>query len=118
MTTRVVRTPTTIGDAEVLDDGVIMMLIGAANRDPAVFTDPSTFDIHRDARAHLSFAAGAHFCLGAPLARLEAGTALRAFATRFQAPHLDESTLTYRPHVNLRGPHHLRVTFDSVTPNP
>lgn len=111
LTTRVVRRPTTIGAAEILPDGVVLLLLAAANRDPAVFADPDRFDITRDAHQHLSFAAGPHFCLGAGLARLEAAIALSAFADRLADPVLDEAALRYRPHVNLRGPEALVVTF-------
>jgi cytochrome P450 len=115
LTSRVVRVPTALSDdVEVPADGMLLLLLAAANRDPAAFADPGRFDIHRDARHHLSLAAGAHFCLGAPLARLEGATVLRAFATRVRSPELDEATLTYRPHVNLRGPDHLRVTFAGI----
>ena len=112
LTTRVVTQDTTIGDITVPEGGVLLMLLAAANRDPAVFADPNRFDITRDARKHLSFAAGAHFCLGAPLAKLEASVALTAFAQRLGNPVLDEESLRYRAHVNLRGPEQLIVRFD------
>jgi cytochrome P450 len=108
---RVVRRPTPFGDVLVPTDGVVLLLLGAANRDPAVFADPDRFDITRDARQHLSFAAGQHYCLGAPLARLEAATALGAFAGRIHDPELDSESLCYRPHVNLRGPERMIVGF-------
>jgi len=61
----------------------LMCLIGSANRDPGHFTDPDRFDITRpDAGEHLSFSGGAHYCLGAPLARLEGEIALRVLAER------------------------------------
>jgi cytochrome P450 len=111
LTTRMAEAPLAVGDVEVPPDGIVLMLLAAANRDPAVFTDPDRFDITRDARAHLSFAAGAHFCLGAGLARLEASVALSEFAARLTDPVLDEDALAYRPHVNLRGPSALFVDF-------
>jgi cytochrome P450 len=71
----------------------VLVLLGGANRDPAVFTDPATFDVTRaNAGEHLAFSAGIHFCLGASLARLEATTGLRALYDRF--PGL---TVTGRP---------------------
>ena len=112
LTTRVITQPTTIGSVSVPEGGVLLMLLAAANRDPAVFTDPDRFDITRDARKHLSFAAGAHFCLGAPLARLEASVALTAFAQRLADPVLDEESLRYRAHINLRGPEQMVVRFN------
>ncbi|HEX3787967.1 MAG TPA: cytochrome P450 [Pseudonocardiaceae bacterium] len=115
LTSRVTRKPITVGEIEVPADGVLLILIGAANRDPATFADPERFDLHRDARAHLSFAAGAHYCLGAGLARLEAGIALSAFASRIVDPELDTDALRYRPHVNLRGPEHMPVRFSRVS---
>jgi hypothetical protein len=111
LTSRVVREPTTFGDVTAPADGVVFLLIGAANRDPAAFDEPDRFDITRDARQHLAFAAGAHFCLGAPLARLEGAIALDAFARRIEEPQLEPASLRYRPHVNLRGPERMVVGF-------
>jgi cytochrome P450 len=114
LTNRMVRRPMTFGDVDVPTDGMLMVLLGAANRDPAVFAEPDRFDITRDARQHLSFAAGAHFCLGAPLARLEATIALSAFVSRVTDPELDPDSLRYRPHVNLRGPERMVVGFSGA----
>jgi cytochrome P450 len=74
------------------------------------------FDITRGAREHLAFAAGPHFCLGAPLARLEASIALRAIADRVASLALDESSLIYKPNFNLRGPERMVVRFDEIRP--
>ncbi|MBB4673930.1 cytochrome P450 [Crossiella cryophila] len=64
-------------------DSPVLALIGGANHDPAIFSDPETFDITRpNASDHLTFAAGRYFCIGAPLARLEGELALRALAER------------------------------------
>ncbi|MGQ0838310.1 cytochrome P450 [Actinokineospora sp.] len=114
MVTRVARREMEIDGVPVPINGVIMLLLAAANRDPAVFADPDRFDLRRTANHHLAFAAGPHFCIGASLAKLEASIALSEFARRVEAPELDEALLTYRPHVNLRGPERLFVRYDHI----
>jgi cytochrome P450 len=61
----------------------ILLLMGAANRDPAKFDDPERFVPTRDPNPHLSFSHGIHFCLGAPLARMEAEIAFNEMLRRF-----------------------------------
>jgi hypothetical protein len=63
---------------------MVALLLGGANRDPQLFSDPTKFDIARpNAREHLAFASGIHACLGAALARIEGATALRALFETF-----------------------------------
>ena len=96
-------------------DGVILLLLlSAANRDPAVFDDPDTFDITRRTGEHLAFSAGPQFCLGTPLARLEGTIALRAIATRVVRPQLDPDSLVYKHNYNLRGPERMVIKFDQI----
>ncbi len=115
MTGRVARGGMLVGDVAVPDGGLILMLLAAAGRDPAVFAEPDSFDISRgNAAGHLAFAAGPHFCLGAPLARLEAAVALQEFARRVTGPEL--AGLAYKPNLNLRGPQRLDVGFRQVLP--
>jgi len=116
LTGRVARGGMTIGAAEPPDGAVLLLLLAATGRDPAAFADPDVFDIGRGAREHLAFAAGPHFCLGAPLARLEATITLRAIAERVTNPRLDESALVYKPNFNLRGPQRMVVRFDEIRP--
>ena len=70
------------------DDGVMLMQ-GAANRDPEVFPDPNRLDITREPNRHLAFSVGPHFCLGAPLSRLEARVAFSTVLDRFPGIRLE-----------------------------
>src|SRR5271166_6362652 len=109
MTARVARGGMQVGSVAAPDGALVLLLLAAAGRDPRVFADPDKFDIRRGATGHLAFAAGAHFCLGAPLARLEAAIALESFARRIQRPELNARSLDYKPNLNLRGPDRLVV---------
>jgi cytochrome P450 len=114
LTGRVARSGLAIDGLEPRDGAVLLLLLAAAGRDPAVFANPDVFDIGRGAKEHLAFAAGPHFCLGAPLARLEATIALRAIALMIARPSLDESALVYKPNFNLRGPERMVIRFDEI----
>lgn len=91
-------------DGHVIPEGALVLVnIGAANHDPAVFDEPDRLDIGRDPNPHLGFGFATHFCLGAPLARLEAEVAFRALAERFPSLELRTEAPTYRPNPVLRG---------------
>lgn len=75
--------PTTLAGIELAEGQPVMALLGAANRDPARFTDPDRFDVTRDQGQHLSFISGIHFCLGSHLARLEARVLFSRLLERF-----------------------------------
>jgi cytochrome P450 len=101
---RICLEETEVGGHTVQVNQFVMLLLGAANRDPSVFEDPDTFDITRDATGHMAFGYGIHFCLGAPLARIEGQIALRTLFQRFPNLHrTTEGTPTYRPQITLRG---------------
>ena len=72
------RRTSQVGGVVVEDGQKIAALLGAANRDPAVFDEPDEFDVDRDPNPHLAFGVGVHFCLGAPLARMELAESLTA----------------------------------------
>lgn len=91
-----------IGDTAVAKGDTMMLLLAAAQRDPAVCERPDEFDPDRDAIRHLGFGKGPHFCLGAPLARLEAAIALSAVTARFPSARLAGEPL-YKKNVTLRG---------------
>jgi cytochrome P450 len=114
LTSRVARGGMHIGDICAPDGALVLVLLAAAGRDPAIFDDPDKFDIERSATGHLAFAAGPHFCLGAPLARLEAAIALEQFSARVTSPELAGGGLSYKPNLNLRGPERLVVDFASI----
>jgi cytochrome P450 len=116
MTGRVVRGEMKIGDVAAPDGALVLLLLAAAGRDPEVFPDPDRFDISRRGAGHLAFAAGPHFCLGAPLARLEATIVLQAFAARIESPELDPDALHYKPNFNLRAPDQMVVRFAAMRP--
>ena len=117
MTGRVAKGPMPVGGLTASTGALVLLLLAAAGRDPAMYPDPDRFDIRRGVTNHLAFAAGPHFCLGAPLARLEATVAVRAFATAMIRPELDEGLLAYKPNLNLRGPEQLVVRFAAYAPH-
>lgn len=86
-------------------------LFGAANRDPARFQNPATLDITRDPNPHLAFGNGIHFCLGAPLARMEAQIAIGTLARRLPDLRLVTDDPPRQPTWVLRGLRELPVTF-------
>jgi cytochrome P450 len=112
---RKTRQATEIGGVPVPAEADLLLLLGAANRDPAVCEDPERFDIRRpNAGYHISFGHGAHFCLGAPLARLEARVVLEEFTSRFPALRLAAGqTLHFSQNISFRGPLSLLAEWQS-----
>ncbi len=100
--TRIALDDIRIGDTPVAEGDMMMLLLAAAHRDPAEYHRPDTFDPDRGTLRHLGFGRGVHYCLGAPLARLEATAALSALAARFPQARLASEPL-YKPNVTLRG---------------
>jgi len=79
---RIVTEPVELGDHEIAAGDAVVMWLGSANRDTRVFDHPDTFDIERAPNPHFGFGRGTHYCLGAPLARMEARIGLRALFDR------------------------------------
>jgi cytochrome P450 len=80
---------TTLGEADIPAGAVVVTWLAAANRDERVFAEPDRFDLHRTPNPHLGFGHGLHFCLGAPLARLEARIALGVLLERYREIAVD-----------------------------
>ena len=89
----------------------VMFLLGAANRDPAQFVDPEQLDVCREPNRHIAFGLGPHFCIGAPLARLEAEVAFNALLRRFPNMRLVGDAPEWLPSYQLRLLKSLPVEF-------
>jgi cytochrome P450 len=97
-----------IGDVRVARGQELALLFGSANRDPEAFEDPDRLDLARDPNPHVSFGAGIHYCLGAPLARMELGISFVTILDRL--PRLElETEPEWKPGYIMRGLRELRV---------
>ena len=99
---RIAREPLEIGGKKVEPGQRVLCLLGAANRDPAAFPNPDRLDVGRAPGNHLAFSRGIHYCLGAPLARLEGRVAFAALLARYPSLRLAAQP-RYRNQITLRG---------------
>lgn len=98
------------GGVTLHENQMIFQLIGSANRDPEVFENPNAYDIHRtNAKDHLSFGIGIHFCLGAALARTEASVVLEALIRHVPDLRITDKGYTWQDRQQFRGPGSLWV---------
>jgi pimeloyl-[acyl-carrier protein] synthase len=102
-TIRVATTTVEVGGQTVAPGALVVAMIGAANRDPVVFPEPDRLDVTRADNRHLSFGFGPHFCLGAPLARLEGEVVFRKLLARYPEMRLGSGEIRHRPNFALRG---------------
>ena len=111
---RITTEPVTLGGVDLPADAPLIMVLGSANRDEACFANAETFDILReDAGEMMTFGHGVKYCLGAPLAKLEARVVLEELTGRFPSLRLAaEQTVTYRHNSAMRGPEHVIVEWD------
>ena len=106
---RTVMSPTTIAGVDLEPGTVVLTLLGAANRDPDQHADPETLDIERDQPSSVSFGAGIHFCLGAPLARMEGQELFSRLLNRFPRLELSDDPV-WRRGLSFRGLESLPVS--------
>jgi pimeloyl-[acyl-carrier protein] synthase len=112
MTMRFAMEDTVLGDQAVKRGDAVMILLGAGNHDPAQFPEPGRLDIRREnAQSHLTLGGGIHYCLGAPLARLEGQIAIGALLRRLPRVKLATDRVKFRPNMAIRGVEELPVTF-------
>ena len=100
---RKARQPIELGGKTIAPGQLVVFLLGAADRDPVQFPDPDVFDIARAPNKHLAFGYGAHFCLGAVLARMEMEIAFRALVRRLPDLRLATDTLSWKPTMGIRA---------------
>lgn len=111
LTARTALADTEIAGVTIAKGEMAIVLLSAANRDPAQFSDPDRLDVGRSPNKHLAFSAGGHFCVGATLARVEGQIAFDALVRRFPDITLATDEVRYRPTVTLRGLESLPVTL-------
>jgi cytochrome P450 len=110
LTFRAALTDADIGGVEVPKGSFVLVLVGAANRDPGAHPEPDVLDIERPPAPNLAFGQGVHFCIGAPLARLEAQLAFRSLMREAGDLHLAGEPV-WKDNTVLRGLSHLPVTL-------
>ncbi|MFE4870560.1 cytochrome P450 [Streptomyces sp. NPDC056682] len=112
-TYRFAREPVLVGDALIPAGAPVLVALASAGRDPDRYPDPDRFDIRRPPQGHLAFGHGIHFCLGAPLARLEGAIALRTLLERTPDLQLaaEPGQLEWLPGMLIRGVRHLPVRW-------
>lgn len=113
-TSRLAPADVDLGGRLVRRRQAVIALVGSANHDPERFRDPDRLDITRQDNRHLAFGWAAHFCFGAPLARLEGQIALSTILRRLRNLALEPMALVWQTNVGFRGLESLPVTFDAA----
>jgi pimeloyl-[acyl-carrier protein] synthase len=111
-TARIAPTDMQLGEKTIRKGSRVVAVLAAANRDPNRFPDPDRLDLTRPDNRHLAFGWGAHFCFGAPLARMEGQIAFNTLLRRLSRPALLDSALDWRDNAGLRGLTKLNISFD------
>lgn len=116
-TARLAPHDTELGDKKIRKREAVIAVMGAANRDPERFADPDRLDISRKDNRHVAFGWAAHFCFGAPLARIEGQIAFSTVLQRFPELALEPLPLVWRENLGLRGLNALHVSFPNARPS-
>jgi cytochrome P450 len=111
-TARLAPSDRELGGKQIRKRQAVIAIMAAANRDPERFPDPDRFDVARTDNRHVAFGYAAHFCFGAPLARMEGQVAFAAFLRRFDNIRLLPQDLVWRTNLGLRGLTSLKISFD------
>jgi cytochrome P450 len=114
MAERITLQPVEVGGRTIPAGRVVVLAVGAANHDPQAFEDPERLNLLRSPNPHLGFGGGAHFCIGAPLARLEARIAIPALVRRLPNLHLMSKRAEWRPSFTIRGLRALPLGWSAV----
>lgn len=109
--TRVARTDMVLGGSTIRAGDRLFLMINAANRDPAMFPDPDRLTLDREPNPHVAFGYGPHYCVGAPLARLEAQIAFNRLLVRLEDIALAGDPLEWSDNLVLRGVRRLPLTY-------
>lgn len=112
--TRIALSDIEIGGEIIPKGAAVVLLFAAANRDPTRFVEPQRFDPDREDNQHFGFGGGLHYCIGAPLARMEAEIALVTLCRRLVNPRLAYDPPSYRPGAALRGPEKLGISIEAI----
>lgn len=105
----------TLGGKQIRKRQAVIAVMAAANRDPERFPEPDRFDIARADNRHVAFGYAAHFCFGAPLARMEGQIAFATLLRRLENIELEPQSLVWRTNLGLRGMTSLKVRFETTS---
>lgn len=111
-TARLAPADVELGGKHIQKRQAVIAVMAAGNRDPERFAEPDRFDIARPDNRHLAFGYAAHFCFGAPLARLEGQIVFETLLARFPKFHLEPQELCWRTNLGLRGLNSLKITLE------
>jgi cytochrome P450 len=113
-TARISPTDVEMGGKRIRQRDAVIAIMGAANRDPEHFPDPDRLDIRRKDNRHVAFGFAAHFCFGAPLARIEAQIAFSTLLRRLPELKLDPAPIVWRENLGLRGLNALMISWSAA----